>query len=320
MRRLIFTLFAFTLTITVFGQEKKKTDKAWQQGGLISVIGGQGGSRNWAAGSERFSFSFAAYLNLYANRTWGGKDKKNNLWQNSANIGYAMVNTSTSGVRKQDDKLDIYTKYGFKFSGVKQERKSEWRAGFVANLRTQLTESFDYEQEGPKVIGRFFAPAYLTFAPGVNLKACEGLDIFMTPIAARWVLATNQPYSYQYQGGVKPDGSREVALSSMYGVNPQSKVRFEAGPYVSVLFNKSIAKNVKYSSRFDALSNFAESQPAKVDIYWTNTIGMKVNNWLQAIYNFDVLYDDDVRMFGPLKTSPGTQLRSMLGIGLMAKF
>jgi hypothetical protein len=58
MRRLIFTLFTFTLTVSVLAQEKKKEKSAgpWKQGGMISVVGGQGGSRNWAAGSERFSF------------------------------------------------------------------------------------------------------------------------------------------------------------------------------------------------------------------------------------------------------------------------
>jgi hypothetical protein len=310
MRRLIFTLFAFTLTISVLAQDKKKEKSKgpWQQGGFISVFGGQGGSRNWAAGAEKFSFSFAAYLNLYANKTWG-----KNLWQNTVNVGYAMVNTSSQGVRKQDDKLDIYIKYGYEL------KKPKWRIGFVGNLRTQLTESFDYTEAAPRVVGRFFAPAYLTLAPGVNFKACEGLDVF-AGAAARWVIATNQPYSFNYQGGVKPDGSNEVALSEMYGVNPQSKVRFEAGPYLSILLNKKVAKNVNYSSRFDALSDFADGDPANVDLYWTNTIGMKVNNWLQVVYNFDVIYDDHVKMFGPLKSSPAAQLRSMLGVGLMAKF
>lgn len=312
MRRLIFTFFAFALTLPVLAQDKKKDKKSgpWNKGVMLSVIGGQGGSRNWAAGSERFSFSFAAYANLYANRTW-----RKNLWQNSATIGYAMVNTSSQGVRKQDDKLDIYSKYGYQLKAPK------WRIGFVANLRTQLTESFDYETEGrPSVVGRFFAPAYATLAPGFNFKACEGFDLFLAPVAARWVIATNQPYSYNYQGGIKPDGSSERSLASLYGVDPEKQVRFEAGPYASALFNKDIMKNVKYNSRLDLLSNFAESEPMKVDVYWTNTIGMKVNNWLQVTYNFDVIYDDDVKMFGPLKKSPATQLRSMLGVGVMAKF
>lgn len=314
MRRLIFTLFAFTLALAVSAQDKKKEEKSgpFTKGGWISVIGGQGGSRNWAAGSERFSFSFAAYLNLYANRTWG-----KNLWENTANIGYAMVNTSSQGVRKQDDKFDIYSKYGYLISG--SSRKKEWRAGFVANFRSQLTESFDYTESKPKVVGRFMAPGYLTLAPGVNFKACEGFNMFFGA-AARWVIATNQPYSFQYQGGIKPDGSDERPLSELYGVDPQRKVRFEAGPYVSLQWNKPIMKNVHLMSRLDALSDFADGEPQNVDIYFTNTVGMKVNKWLQVTYNFDIISDNHVKMFGYDKTSAATQLRSMLGVGLMAKF
>jgi hypothetical protein len=314
MRRLIFTLFAFTLALAVSAQDKKKETKSgpFKQGGWISVVGGQGGSRNWAAGSERFSFSFAAYLNLYANRTWG-----KNLWENTANIGYAMVNTSSQGVRKQDDKFDLYTKYGYLISG--SNRKKEWRAGLVANFRSQLTESFDYTENKPKVVGRFMAPGYVTIAPGVNLKACEGFNMFFGA-AARWVIATNQPYSFQYQGGIKPDGSDERPLAELYGVDPQRKVRFEAGPYMSIQWNKPIMKNVHLMSRLDALSDFADGEPQNVDIYFTNTVGMRVNKWLQVTYNFDVISDNHVKMFGYNKTSAATQLRSMLGVGLMAKF
>jgi hypothetical protein len=57
-----------------------------------------------------------------------------------------------------------------------------------------------------------------------------------------------------------------------------------------------------------------------VDVYWTNAIVMKVNKFLNVTYNFDLIYDDDVRQFGPNKTSAGTQIRSLLGVGFSAKF
>jgi hypothetical protein len=47
---------------------------------------------------------------------------------------------------------------------------------------------------------------------------------------------------------------------------------------------------------------------------------MKVNNWLSVNYNFDLYYDDHVRMFGENKDNPGTQMKSILGVGLAAKF
>jgi len=309
MRKLIFTLSIVSLTLSSTAQEDATKNKAWKTGGTFAFYGGQGGSRNWASGSDRFSLSIAAYLNLYANKTYG-----RNLWENSLVAGYALINSSSLGIRKQDDKLDLFSKYGYQLHNAK------WRVGFAANLRTQFYQGFDYSYESPRATSRFFAPAYLTLAPGFNYKLCEGLNIFGSPVAARWVIVTNQPYSFKYQGGIKPDGSAETALASLYGVNPQNKVRFEAGPYISIQVNKDIMKNVNYTSRFDALPNFVESAPEKIDLYWTNAVNMKVNKWLLVTYNFDFAYDDDVKMFGPLKNKAAAQLRSLLGVGLIGRF
>ena len=312
MRKFIFTLIAFALVTVSFAQENKKmADKKnspWKQGASVSIIGGQGGSRNWPSGADKFSLSFAGYLNLWANRTW-----RKNTWENSLDLGYAFINTSSVGVRKQDDKVDLYIKYGYQLN-------SKWKAGVAGNLRTQMTNGFDYSYNKPRRNSGFFAPAFLVFAPGFNYKPWNTFEIFISPVAARWVIATNKPYSFNYQGGIKPDGTPETPLASYYGVDPVRKVRFEAGPYFSFKYKGNLFKNVMYKSRLDAFSDFGHEEPGNIDWYWTNTIGMKVNRLLQVTYNFDVVYDDNTRMFGPLQNKPGAQLRSMLGVGLMVKF
>jgi len=60
--------------------------------------------------------------------------------------------------------------------------------------------------------------------------------------------------------------------------------------------------------------------PQNVDVFWTNTFSLTVNKWLQVTYNFDLIYDDDVRQFGPKKNVAAAQMRSLLAIGLAAKF
>jgi hypothetical protein len=45
-----------------------------------------------------------------------------------------------------------------------------------------------------------------------------------------------------------------------------------------------------------------------------------VNSWLNVTYQFDLIYDDDVRQFGPNKNSAAAQMRSLLGVGFAAKF
>jgi hypothetical protein len=45
-----------------------------------------------------------------------------------------------------------------------------------------------------------------------------------------------------------------------------------------------------------------------------------VNKWLVVNYNFDLIYDDDVKLFGINHMKAATQLRSQLGVGFQAKF
>jgi hypothetical protein len=47
---------------------------------------------------------------------------------------------------------------------------------------------------------------------------------------------------------------------------------------------------------------------------------MKVNKWLMVNYNFDLIYDDDVKLFGTGRNKAATQLRTQLGVGFAARF
>jgi hypothetical protein len=311
MRRLIFTLAIFSLTLSAFAQNKKKMsnpNSPWKKGGMVVFNLGQTGSRNWAAGSEKFSLSFAGAMNLWATMQHG-----KNTWSNNLDVAYALVNTHSTGVRKLDDKINFRTQYTYDIT-------SHTGIGALLDVRTQMTNGYDYTEAVKRRISGFFAPGYITFAPGINVKITSYFSAFVTPVAAHWVAFTNNPYSFTYQGGIKPDGSEERSLSSQYGVDPEKRVRFEVGPFVSLKFNKEICKNVYYGSRADFMSDLTNDEPMNIDVYWTNFIGMRVNKWLHVTYNFDLISDNNVKMFGPNKTSPATQLKSLLGVGVAAKF
>jgi len=52
----------------------------------------------------------------------------------------------------------------------------------------------------------------------------------------------------------------------------------------------------------------------------SNTLNAKISKVISATWGVDLIYDDDVRLFGPTKTSPGLQVKSIVGIGLLVKF
>lgn len=306
----------------------------WRVGGIFSVNIGQGSSRNWAAGAEKFSFSTAGYLSVYANKKEGKF-----TWRNTLDLGYAFVNTTSLGTRKTDDKIDFFSKAGYDLS------KTVSVAG-VVSFRSQFYDGFDYTYLGKDLKRRtsdFMAPAYLIVAPGIDWHPTNYFSVFISPVSGRWVFVTNDPYSYYFSDAViptavSPAGGFEAPLSTLYGVDPARKVRGELGGFASILFNKELFKNVSYKSRLDLYSNYlktdrftpvgykqvlveeVKAKPQNVDVYWTNLIVMKVNKFLNVTYNFDLIYDDDVRQFGDDNKSAGTQLRSLLAVGFAVKF
>ncbi len=303
----------------------------WVTGGVFSLNLGQGGSRNWAAGAEKFSFSIASYLSVFANKKFGKYS-----WRNTIDLGFAMVNASSTGVRKTDDKIDLFTKFT-------RDLSTTTSAGLVGSLRSQFTPGYDYDYLGKGLQRRtsdFFAPAYAVIAPGIDWHPKSYFSVFVSPLSARFVIVTNEPKSYYYQGGVIPTTPEayEMPLAALYGVDPARGVRNEIGGFLSANFGMEIFKNVTYKTRTDLFSNYTKSyrftptgpdelqitevspKPQNIDVFWTNIILMKVNKWLGVSYNFDLIYDDDVRQFGPDKNSAATQMRSMLGIGVTAAF
>ncbi|HTE26379.1 DUF3078 domain-containing protein [Flavitalea sp.] len=324
-------------TIKETSEKKGFTDdtthiKGWRTGGVFTLNAGQGSSKNWAAGAEKFSLSLAGYLSVYA-RYKSGRFK----WENTLDLGYAMINTTSNGLRKTDDKIDLYSKAGHALS-------EHFSLAGVVNFRTQFAPGYDYDYLGKdyqKATSNFMAPAYLIVAPGIDYHPAPYFNIFVSPVSARFVIVTNEPGSYFFPNGVIPaadGGGFELPLAALYGVNPQRKVRTEVGGFASITFNKELFKNVSYKSRMDLYSNYLGTErftatgpgqidiqenaakPQNVDVFWTNLIVMKVNKILNVTYNFDLIYDDDVRQFGDKKTSAAIQLRSLLAVGLSVSF
>ena len=290
--------------------------KGWIRGGLLNLNLTQVSNSNWiAAGGDKFSLSVATSLNLYATKKW---DRKK--WENVLDINYALINTTSLGVRKVNDRLDFISKYSYE--------PKNWKNLSVASLlqlRSQLTSGYEYDYFGTTVKRRnsgLFAPAYITVAPiGLDWHPMEWFSVFASPVVARWTIVSNDPYSYVSPNGVF-NGKPETPLAELYGVDPARKNKGEFGAFITATFKKDIATNVNYYSKIDLYSNYLKNWQ-NVDLFWTNQIKMKVNKWLQVSYTLDLLYDDDVKQkqTDP-NTSPksvGLQVLSTLGVGFAVK-
>ena len=229
MRKLFLLFSGILLAGITLGQEtEKKTSKGkWERGINLGVHVGQGGARNWAAGSEKFALWMGGKFNIYANKI----QTKKFYWDNDLQLNYGLVNTHSAGVRKIDDKIDFSTKPGIglgKKAGL----------ALLINFRSQFNDGFNYNylnQGLKRKISSFMAPGYLLISPGFDWKACPGFSMVLSPVASKFTFVTNEAYSYSFQGGIIPganqtegSGQYEKPLAINYGVDPNREVRYES--------------------------------------------------------------------------------------------
>lgn len=263
--------------------------KVWKTGGIFSVNLSQGSLSNWAAGGDKFNFSVNAFINGHAYYKKG-----KNSWDNNLDLNIGYVKTTSLGTRKNDDRIDLLSKYGYALN-------SKLNLSLLGNLRTQFFKGYNYPDANTRVYtSKAFAPAYILLSPGFDYHPASNFSIYFSPATARWVIVS------------------DTALSILYGLKAGTKSRFEFGAYASVNYTANLGKTVTYKGRLDLFSNY-RNNPTNIDVYMTNLFAAKLSKVLSVTYSLALIYDDDVRQFGDNGTSPGLQLQSLFGVGLLVK-
>ena len=290
----------------------KPPPDGWRKGLDFSLGITQVGNSNWiATGGDKFTFSTAASMNAFASLKFGKK-----TWDNILDVNYGLLNTTSLGVRKLNDRIDFVSKLGYKPGKWKN-----FRLSLLGQLRSELTTGYQYDYFGTTTKRRssgFFAPAYIIIAPGIEWLPAHWLSIFGSPAATRWTVVSNGPYSYVAQGGVFNDHS-ETPLATLYGVDPAKENRGEFGAFITASARKEIVKNVTYITKLDLYSNYL-GKPANIDVFWTNQFKLRVNNFIQVSYSIDLLYDDDIKNPVEPAHALGLQALSTLGVGFDIKY
>lgn len=265
--------------------------KKWKSGGNYSLTIGQGSLSNWAAGGDEFSFTVNTILQLYSYYRKG-----RNSWDNTLDIFFGYINTTSLGSRKNDDRFDLISKYGYSLN-------KKLNLATLFNVRSQFMRGYTYPNNVKTFASTFLSPAYIIFSQGLDFKPTKQVSIFFSPITARWVVVANDALSNRGEYGVKA-GANSIGQFGAFG---------------TMTIEKYFNKKVLYRSRLDLFSNY-QRQPQNVDVFITNVLSTKIGKNLAFNWNVDLIYDDDVRLFGPRKSSPGLQAKSIIGLGLQVKF
>lgn len=265
--------------------------KYWKHGGNYNINVAQGSLNNWAAGGDNFSLSVNSQLSLF-----GFYKNGHHSWDNTFDFNFGYVNTTSLGSRKNDDRFDLLSKYGHSIS-------EHLSLSFLFNLRSQFFKGFIFPDNIKTFASNFMAPGYLLLSSGIDYKPTKNLTIFFSPATARLVIV------------------RDTALANkgLYGVRPGKKSAFEFGGFATIGYLKQFNKFVSYKGRLDLFSNYRH-RPKNVDLFLSNQLNAKLGKVFTVSWGVDMIYDDDVRLFGASGKSPALQVKSLVGLGLTLKF
>jgi len=277
-----------TETSRTIRKELDTTHWNWKQGGLYNFNLSQSSLSNWAAGGDNFNMSLNTYFNYYFFFKKANQNLDNNI---DVNLGF--IQSTSLGGRKNDDRLDFLSKYGYQI-----DTSGMWFVSGLFNLRSQFFDGFSFSGTNSTLTSSFLAPAYIILSAGLDFKPSPHFSIFFSPLTSRTTLLLNN------------------TLSNLgkYGVPVGEKISKEVGTFITVNYNNTIATNINYKGRADFFSNYNQ-KPENINLYMTNMFTFKINKYFSASYNLDLIYDDKIKIFGPLKTSPGLQVKSVIGIG-----
>jgi hypothetical protein len=302
----LFVTFLFFWSGIIFAQitdvENKlknaaKTDtiQSWKKGALFNVGFNQVTLSNWAAGGNN-SISGNGVANFHLNYI-GEKCS----WENNIVSGYGILKQNRESIQKTDDNIELTSTFGKKAT-------DRWFYSGLLNFKSQFADGFNYPNDSVK-ISAFIAPGYLLGAAGMNYKLKDYFTLFVSPITSKTTFVLDEMLS----------------KAGAFGVDPNKNVRNEVGGYVRVNFQKEIMKNIKLTSSLGMFSNYIEN-PENVDINWDLLILMKVNKFITAFINTNLIYDDDVNITRDKNgdgineiNGPRTQFKEIIGIGFSYK-
>ncbi len=270
------------LSFNFYAQDAKKEDnKVWKKSGTLNLTLAQASFSNWIKGGEN---SVAA--NGLVNYNFNYKKAKN-IWDTKLIAAYGL--SQISGVtKKTDDRLELNSVYGH------QASKFWYYSGF-ANLKTQFTDGYDYKTTPKTVTSKLFAPAYVSFGPGMLWKKSDNLHVNFAPATTKMTFVTD----------------KDLSNAGAYGVDPGKTFRYELGMAINGYYKFDLMKNISVENILGLYSNYLKN-PQNVDVDYQLNLMMKINKYVSANLGLHTIYDDDALQ--------DIQFNEVFGVGFNANF
>ncbi len=278
----LFTLLFVLSFVAISAQDKEAPKEGWKKGGNFSVLLNQSSFKNWVAGGDN---TVAGNLNVNYDANLLKGDW---TWDNKLIVGYGLASSEAKGQIKTDDRFEINSLAGKKAFG-------NWSYSMFVNFLTQFTDGYDYAVSDEIAISKAFAPAYLTFGPGMLWKKSDNFKINISPATGKLTFVTDELLSN----------------AGAYGVDPGENLRSELGFYVGAYHKIDLMKNISMENILNLYSNYLD-HPENIDINHQLNLVMQINKYISANLGLHTIYDDNMLQ--------ETQFKEVFGVGFNYKF
>ena len=262
--------------------------EGWKRSGITRFLVNQTAFSNWISGGEN---SIAATLTVDYNINY----YKNGWSWDTKMIGSFGINKNSDSkyFKKIDDRIEINSLIGKKFV-------EKFSFSSFLNFKTQFAKGFKYSNASDDIeireeTTRFLSPAYLQIGVGVYWKENNSLWVNMAPVTGRLILA-NKKFTDNLDDG-----------QEYFGVLKGEISRFELGASLSAYYKFEVIENIQLEQRINLYSDYLD-QPENIDVDYTISAFMKVNDYLSTNLIIQCLYDDNA-----IKK---VQLREVFGLAI----
>ena len=221
------------------------------------------GLSNWAAGGQN-SVSLGTIFSFTSTR-----ESANSTWKNQFDVALGGAKVGEQDFRKTDDAIILLSQYSKKIN-------TNWAWGVTNIFRTQLLEGINFDTDPQEKISAFMAPGYLSINLGIDYSSGDVFSASFAPAAGKFTFVSDD----------------DLSAAGAFGVDPGKKSRAEFGANLLTTLNLKIAENISFQSNLNFFTAYEEF--GTTDVNWETLFVMKVNEWFNATFGTQMIYDKDI--------------------------
>lgn len=278
--------------------------KYWDFAFLTAFVLNQTYLSNWTKGGES---SLSTMMDLQGDATYNNKEA-NTQWINSLRLKYGTITTQDKGTRKNNDALEINSKFN---------RNAWGKIGMSASMymKHQLAKGYNYPNDSVP-ISKFLNPGTMTLGLGFEYKPAKEITFNVAPLSYKTTFVLDTAHIDQ----------------TLHGIDKNARAKREMGTQIVVTSKLTPFENMEVTNNLRLFSNYL-NKPQNIDLDWELNITQQIN-WFFAIrLNLHLIYDDDVRFpvldendqpvllpDGSAKKVADLQFKEFVGLSLQFKF